>query len=241
MTGFTEYFLKFIRNYVPLNCPECGGEPFDGAPGHFCAECLKKFHFVHSPVCPKCGGEQTGILDVCTDCLHAATDFPWERGIAVFRMTGDVKEAVYRYKYRNCPEYARAFGQLAAGTVRASGLKVDLIVPTPLHWFRYVQRTYNQSELLAREIGRELDIPVLNLLRRRKWTKQQARLGREARIRNLEGAFSIRHSTKGRRRCILLVDDVMTTGATLSAGAQVLLEAGASGVNVLVLARRQRD
>ena len=156
-------------------------------------------------------------------------------------MCGEIKEAIYRYKYRNRPEYARAFGQLAAGALRASGLDADLIVPTPLHWFRYCQRTYNQAELLSQEIGRELGIPVTNLLVRKKWTKQQARLDRQARIRNLEGAFSIRHSTKGRGRCILLIDDVMTTGSTLTAGARVLLDAGAAEVNVLVLARRQRD
>ena len=241
MARFIEYFTDFIRNYLPLNCPECGGEPFDGQAGHFCADCLKKFPFVPSPACPMCGGELTGILEVCPDCLHAAQNFPWKRGIAVFKMTGGVKEAVYRYKYRNQPEYARAFGQLAAGTLLNSGLVPDLIVPTPLHWFRYCQRTYNQSELLARVIGGELGIPVMNLLRRTKWTRQQAKLGREERIRNLTGAFSIRHSTNCRGRCILLVDDVMTTGSTLTAGARVLLESGAKEVNVLVLARRQRD
>ena len=241
MTRFAETLAKMLRIYLPLDCPECGGEPFDGVPGHFCAECLNKYHFVHQPVCPRCGGELTGILDVCPDCLHAAQDFPWKKGVAVFRMTGAVKEAVYRYKYRNQPEFARAFGQLAAGALRSSEVRADLIVPTPLHWFRYCQRGYNQAELLSREIGRELGIPVSNLLRRIKWTKQQAKLGREARIRNLDGAFSIRDSTKCLGRCILLVDDVMTTGSTLTAGARVLLDSGAAEVNVLVLARRQRD
>ena len=241
MAGIAEYFTDFVRNYLPLNCPECGGEPFDGQAGHFCADCLREYHFVHAPVCPSCGGELSGILAVCPECLHAAQHFPWKRGIAVFRMTGRVKEAIYRYKYRNCPEYARAFGQLAAGAVREAGIVPDLIVPTPLHWFRYCRRTYNQAELLAQEIGKELHLPVKNLLRRKKWTRQQARLDREERIRNLTGAFSIRHSTNAEGRCILLIDDVMTTGSTLTAGARVLLEAGASEVNVLVLARRQRD
>ena len=241
MPRFIDYFAKIIRNYIPLNCPECGGEPFDGAAGHFCAECLRKFHFIHSPVCPRCGGELSGILDMCPDCLHSGQDFPWKRGIAVFKMTGAVREAVYSYKYRNCPEYARAFGQLAAGALLSSGVKADLIVPTPLHWFRYLQRTYNQAELLSGEISRETGIPVMNLLRRKRWTRQQAKLNREQRIRNLDGAFSIRDSTNCTGRCILLIDDVMTTGSTLAAGAKVLLDAGAAEVNVLVLARRQKD
>ena len=241
MPRFIDYFAKIIRNYLPLNCPQCGGEPFDGVPGHFCAECLKEFHFIHSPVCPRCGGELSGILDVCTDCLHSTLDFPWKRAVAVFKMTGAVKESIYRFKYRNCPEYARAFGQLAAGALKCSGVNVDLIVPTPLHWIRYWQRTYNQSELLSEEIGREAGIPVKNLLRRKKWTSQQAKLSREERIRNLDGAFSIRDSKNCKGRCILLTDDVMTTGSTLAAGARVLLDAGAAEVNVLVLARRQKD
>ena len=241
MSGIAEYFMKILRNYLPMNCPDCGGPPFDGEPGHFCAECLRKYHFVRSPVCPACGGELSGILQVCPDCLHAPVKFPWKRAVAVFRMTGEVEEAVYRFKYRRHPELARAFGQLAAGAVREAGLHPDVLVPTPLHWFRYCQRSYNQAELLALEIGRELGIPVMNLLRRRKWTKQQAHLGREERIRNLDGAFSIRHSTNCRKRCILLIDDVMTTGSTLTAGARVLLDAGAAEVNVMVLARRQGD
>ena len=241
MSRFIDYFAKIIRNYIPLNCPQCGGEPFDGVPGHFCAECLKEFHFIHSPVCPRCGGELSGILDVCTDCLHSTLDFPWKRAVAVFKMTGAVKESIYRFKYRNCPEYARAFGQLAAGALRESGIRPDLIVPTPLHWFRYCRRGYNQADLLAQRIGRELNLPTAHLLRRKKWTRQQARLDRAERIRNLEGAFSIRDSTNCKGRCILLVDDVMTTGSTLAAGARVLLDAGVAEVNVLVLARRQRD
>ena len=241
MARIGEYFMNFVRNYLPLGCPECGGEPFDGEAGHFCAECLKKFPFVHAPVCPSCGGELSGILEICPDCLHAPQKFPWKRGIAVFRMTGGIQEAIYRYKYRNHPEYARALGQLAAGALRESGIRPDLIVPTPLHWFRYCRRGYNQADLLAQRIGRELNLPTAHLLRRKKWTRQQARLDRAERIRNLEGAFSIRDSTNCKGRCILLVDDVMTTGSTLAAGARVLLDAGAAEVNVLVLARRQRD
>ena len=218
-------FRGLLREYLPLNCPLCGGEPFDGIAGHFCAACLKSFRFIHTPACPSCGGELGGILQICPDCLHAPHVFPWKRGIAVFRMDGPVKEAIYRYKYRNRPELARAFGQLAAGAVQEAGIHPDVIVPTPLHWFRYLQRGYNQAELL----------------RRKRWTHQQARLDREARIRNLDGALSIRDSTNGKSGCILLVDDVMTTGSTLTAGARVLLDAGAAEVNVLVLARRQRD
>ncbi|OQA77045.1 MAG: DNA utilization protein GntX [Lentisphaerae bacterium ADurb.Bin242] len=236
-----EHFEKVLGMYLPLNCPVCGDIPFDGGANQFCAECLKSFRFIREPACPSCGGEHNGILEVCPDCLAAGRKFPWKRGVAVFRMDGAVKEVIYRFKYREQPELARALGRLAAGAVRSAGLRAELLVPTPLHWVRFLQRGFNQSELLAKVVGKELGIPAVNLLRRTKWTRQQAKLDRDARIRNLEKAFSICGSTNCRGRCILLIDDVMTTGSTLAAAAQTLLEAGAAEVNIMVLARRQRD
>lgn len=236
-----EHFEKWMGIYLPLNCPLCGGVPFDGGANQFCAECLKSFRFIRGPVCPSCGGELSGILEVCPECLAAGRKFPWKRGIAVFKMDGAVKEAIYRFKYREQPELARALGRLAAGAVRSAGIQADLLVPTPLHWIRFLQRGFNQSELLAQAVGKELGIPTANLLRRKKWTRQQAKLDREARIKNLDKAFSICGSTNCKGQCILLIDDVMTTGSTLNAAAQTLLDAGAAEVNIMVLARRQRD
>lgn len=234
-------FQKALGLYIPLNCPLCGGEPFDGTPNMFCKTCMERLPFIRQPVCPGCGGELYGILDVCPDCLHAEKKFPWKRAAALFKMDGAAKEVIYQYKYRNMPELARPLGRLASGLLEQAGIHPDLIVPTPLHWFRHLQRGYNQAALLCREIGRETGIPVKTLLRRKKWTKQQARLDRKQRIQNLHQAFSIIDSTNCRKRCILLVDDVMTTGSTLSAAAETLLAAGAAEVDVLVLARRQRD
>ena len=234
-------FFRFFGLYIPLNCPMCGGIPFDGSPNMFCKDCFEKLPFIRNPVCPGCGGELYGILDVCPDCLHAEKKFPWKRAAALFKMDGSAKEVIYQYKYRKGPELARPRGRLAAGCLENAGIKPDLIVPTPLHWFRHLQRGYNQAELLCNVIGQETGIPVRNLLRRKKWTRQQARLDRKQRIRNLHQAFSIIDSTNCRNRCILLVDDVMTTGSTLSAAAETLLGAGAAEVDVLVLARRQRD
>ncbi len=234
-------FLKTLGFYVPLNCPLCGGAPADGTPNMFCKNCLARLPFIRNPVCPGCGGELYGILEVCPDCLHAEKKFPWKRAAALFKMDGMAKEVIYQYKYRNMPELARPLGRLAAGTLEQARIRPDLIVPTPLHWFRHLQRGYNQAALLCHEIGHATGIPVRNLLRRTKWTKQQARLDRKQRIQNLHQAFSIIDSTNCRNRCILLVDDVMTTGSTLSAAAETLLASGAAEVDVLVLARRQRD
>lgn len=233
--------LRNFEMFVPLNCPLCGGVPADGSANMFCADCLKKLPWIRPPVCPGCGGEHSGILEVCPDCLHAEQRRPWRHALALMKMDGAAKELIYQYKYRKGPELARPLGRLAAASLELSGIRPDVIVPTPLHWFRYLQRGYNQAELLCRRIGQECGIPVETFLRRKKWTRQQAKLDRKQRIQNLHQAFSVIDSTNCRERCILLVDDVMTTGSTLSAAAETLLGAGAAEVDVLVLARRQRD
>ena len=164
---------------------------------------------------------------------------------ALFLYRGDApyRRIPYRIKYHGDTAAGRYFGEiLGKRLVSARHFNdADMVIPVPLHWQRKWARGYNQAELLCNVIGQETGIPVRNLLRRKKWTRQQARLDRKQRIRNLHQAFSIIDSTNCRNRCILLVDDVMTTGSTLSAAAETLLGAGAAEVDVLVLARRQRD
>ena len=105
-------FFRFFGLYVLLNCPMCGGFPFDGSPNMFCKDCFEKLPFIRNPVCPGCGGELYGILDVCPDCLHAEKKFPWKRAAALFKMDGSAKEVIYQYKYRKGPELARPLGRL---------------------------------------------------------------------------------------------------------------------------------
>jgi ComF family protein len=118
--------------------------------------------------------------------------------------------------------------------------RFDIIVPAPLHWVRWLQRGFNQSHLLARELRRRLRIPVVNALRRRKMTRAQAGLTRAGRRVNVAGAFSARRTSAVRDRRVLLVDDVMTTGATMNACAGALKRAGAGHITVLTLARADR-
>ena len=232
--------LKVLGWALSLPCPLCGGEPHEGVPNMLCDTCLSKLRFVKEPLCPGCGGELSGILEVCPDCLKAERR-PWAKAVSVFRMGGEAAELIYNFKYRGRPELARPLGILAAQALAQSGIKPDALVPTPLHWFRLLQRGYNQAELLCEAISSETGIPVVHALIRRKWTYQQARLKRKDRIENLRKAFSVSDSTPCQNRSILLVDDVMTTGSTLSAAAGTLLEAGAKELSVLIAARRQRD
>jgi ComF family protein len=119
--------------------------------------------------------------------------------------------------------------------------RFDVIVPMPLHWRKRLERGFNQSELLARVLSRRTGIPVLNALERRKPTAPQAGLTRAQRRSNVAGAFEAsRRRDRIDGRHVLLIDDVLTTGATASACAAVLKRAGARRVTVLTLARADR-
>jgi ComF family protein len=116
----------------------------------------------------------------------------------------------------------------------------ELIVPVPLHWTRLATRRFNQAALLAQAIGRAAGLPVLpQALCRRRATRSQGHLGRLARFRNVKGAIAVadRQATAVTNRRILLIDDVITTGATVESAAKALISAGARNVDVLALAK----
>ena len=235
------FFSRALETLLPLPCPLCGkGVPFDGTPNMFCGECMKRMPMIRGKVCRTCGAEIDGIFESCSECMNHPKP-PWTRAYALFRYTDEVLDCIHLFKYQGRTELARPLGRLAAGLADAESPRYDCIVPVPLHWRRFLKRGYNQSALFARQLGGHLGIPVRGLLRRVRHTKQQAFLTKNERNSNIAGAFSISDSTVAEMCSILLVDDVMTTGATLREAAGVLLENGAERVDVLVIARRQRN
>lgn len=241
LRAFAGRIPAWISAVLPLPCPLCGkGVPSDGSPNMFCVECLDRMPMIRGKVCRTCGAEADGIFESCSDCMNAPKP-PWTRAYALFKYTDEVRDCVHLFKYRGRTELARPLSRLAAGVFDDESPRYDALVPVPLHWRRFLMRGYNQSALFARELSRRTGIPVRRLLKRRKHTPRQAFLTRKERNLNIQGAFSLFDSTAAEKCSILLVDDVMTTGATLSEAAGVLLNGGAARVDVLVIARRQRN
>jgi competence protein ComFC len=151
----------------------------------------------------------------------------------------ELRELIHLLKYSGMRPLAEPLGALLLRSLPRDE-SFDAIVPVPLHWFRRWKRGFNQSDLLARVVGRSTGIPVLHALRREHFTPPQAGLSNSARRRNMVRAFRCTREKDVRGKRVLLVDDVMTTGSTVSACARALKRAGAKRVAVLTVARADR-
>jgi ComF family protein len=155
-------------------------------------------------------------------------------------MNGVARELVHRLKYSDRQELAVGMGRMMAGAARELAPEADAIVPMPLHWTRLWQRRFNQAAALAAVVSRHSGLPAEPLwLRRRKRTRRQVGLSRTERQQNLQGAFVVpdaaRPQLMGKR--VLLVDDVLTTGASANAASRVLMRGGAASVDIVTFSR----
>ena len=214
----------------PRYCVGCGKE---GA--FICLSCCRALPRITPPICPRCGRPQlSGIL--CPDCVgwQAAID-----GIrSPFRFEGVMREAIHQLKYQNLRALAVPLAEMLGEYLNASPLDVDVLVPVPLHQKRLRERGYNQARLLAQELGKLINIPVIDdVLIRQRHTPPQARTATVAeRKLNIADSFTCLDD-RLRSGKVLLLDDVATSGATLDACATVLKSNGAASVWGLVMAR----
>ena len=239
--GWLEAALAFV--YPPC-CQLCGEERASEAEGYVGAACRRgpgAMRWVEPPYCARCGLPYEGAITArfeCANCRDMQLEFSSARAAVV--ATELVLEVVHRYKYKGErwfePYLAELLVRRAAAVVRAEGW--DLIVPVPLHALKQREREFNQAERLAAHLSRAAGVPLNSrLLWRVKPTQTQTRLSRAERAGNVRGAFALRRGARLAGERVVLVDDVMTTGATTSACALALRRGGASDVCVWTVAR----
>jgi competence protein ComFC len=187
------------------------------------------------PLCPKCGRPQPSAR-LCPSCAGWQADIDGIR--SPFRFEGVVRQAIHELKYNNLRALAGLLASLLADYLASNLLPGKVLVPVPLHRKRLRERGYNQSHLLAQELGKLTGLPLVDdCLRRQRHTPPQARTTTvDERRGNVADAFSCRDRSLEDKQ-VLLIDDVSTSGSTLDACAQALKEAGANSVWGLVLAR----
>jgi ComF family protein len=227
---------------LPPACFLCGAALPAASVPSFCPACLAALPPLVSPRCPRCAlpyPTEEGTDHLCEGCLRDEPAFSWVAAAGVYE--GSLRQAVHRFKYQGTVGLDRPLGRMLAEALarQAPGWRPDLIAPVPLHRRRLGERTYNQSLLLARALGRQWRVPVAaRLLRRTRPTPSQQGLTAAERRQNLKGAFVTERPLAGER--VLLVDDVLTTGATVRECSRVLRAGGAGEVAVAVLARARR-
>lgn len=220
----------------PPRCPACD----DDARAPLCARCAESLYPLDI-ACPRCAEPlESPTPHLCRRCRHRPP--PLESIRAPYRYGGELATAIARLKYGRRPDIARTLAPLLAPAVRDALASADVLVPVPLHWRRHASRGFNQAAVLLEEAcaGTRAPIDDLSLIRVRP-TASQTSLDRRARAANLAGAFRVspRRAARVRGRAVVLFDDVVTTGATLSAAARALRAAGAACVRGVCLARAE--
>jgi len=204
----------------PRRCEVCG-RPCDRPRRYICADCLNRIPFVRP---------EDGVYEIA-DAASAV------------RFECETREMVHGFKFRRRLWLRDDFVDWmeAAARVRFDVAAVDVVVPMPTTLRHRMDRGYNQCEVLASELARRIGRRCLRLVARRGSFRQQSTLSEEDRVKNVKGTFSVRRPALVRGRTVLVVDDIMTTGATLGACAAALREAGASRVWSVTLARSVRN
>jgi ComF family protein len=229
---------------LPPRCLGCG--VVVRAPGSLCAECWRSLTFLGPPQCRVCGYPLPHALPEAPLCGACAAEPPaYDRARAALRYDDRSRGLILAFKHADRTDTGPTFGRWLARAGAELLADTELLAPVPLHRWRLLKRGYNQAAILAQAVAREAGVPLVpDLIQRVRATPSQQGLGGRARLANVTaGAFRVhpwhRRRIDGAR--VLLVDDVLTTGATVEACARVLHRAKVVQVDVLTLARVVRD
>lgn len=244
MSRVKPWIPKSLDLLFPRVCPDCG-EPSDREQRHWCWTCFQKIElFPQRGGCERCGQRVEGNVEhsfVCDVCQSHPPRFDRARAAADF--SGNVREMILAFKYQSALWMRQDLCDLLEGAAKAhfQPAVIDAVIPVPLHTLRHRERSFNQSALLAETLAKRMDrrCDTHSLVRVRE-TDTQTKLSAVQRQTNMAGAFQVKRPEWVAQRNILLIDDVMTTGATLDECARALKQSGARAVWALTIARRKR-
>ncbi|MFT5703398.1 MAG: ComF family protein [Rickettsiales bacterium] len=233
---------KLIKLIFPKNCLICN-QIISG--GDFCAADWNNIRFLHNPACSICFEPFEFKIDdemLCGACLQRRPEY--FKLVAALGYNEESKSLITQFKYFDQTHLAKYFSKLMYGAAQEIMGDIDFIAPVPLHKIRIIKRKYNQSAMLAKNIGSLGNKKtILDLLNRTKNNKPQASLNQKDRRKNVAGIFEVKGKyfpqIKGKN--ILLIDDVITTGSTVESCANILKKAGAERIYILVIAKTLRD
>ena len=234
-----ESLRALVSLFYPPLCAVCS-VPVDHS-AYLCAECSEKAPRIKPPFCATCSEPFPGAITEtfsCANCAHRVLHFT--AAVAVYRSRGVVRKIIHDFKYGHQLHLRYLVAGWLVQTLddpRLHGRRFDMIVPVPLHPARKRERGFNQAELLAEALSAHAGLPLRNALERIRYTTTQTAFDRSERMENLHNAFRLRKKVDVRRLRVLLIDDVLTTGSTLSECARVLKAAGAISVHAATAAR----
>lgn len=233
--------LWSLNLLFPKECISCGKSLSYQNRDYLCPDCSRFLFWTGGIICEKCGRPLAGDIIppvICPTCRKFPPVFDRARSALILEEAG--QEFMLAFKYQQAPYLSAPAGRwlARAGREYYAWSDYDLIVPVPLHHRKKRERGFNQSELLARRLSRLTRLPLAGRkFVRCRYTRTQTRLNPKEREKNVKGAFRVTDDKYFRERRLLLIDDVLTTGATVNECARVLIKAGAGRVDVLTLAR----
>lgn len=236
-----KFFDGLVELVYPSNiyCISCGNMIDDTRPYSLCDSCIRTMHWNNGKACEKCGKilKEGYDLPLCTDCMEIEHFF--EKGFSCMEYGKAERELIHNFKYKDKAYLGRKMSEIMFDRISVEDIEVDLVIPVPMYEKKQQKRGYNQAGILAKCLAKSMKVRYgNNILIRQIETEAMSSLGVEDRRENIKNAFTVKAKwgTMVQGKKILLVDDIYTTGSTVDACSDALLQAGAEQVFVFVFA-----